>query len=119
MGVPNVIRYIGFVLVPIGLLLAVFLIFASAWKPHYRKIPISQKEFTRFIYLVGASTLVFGVGFVIITWEDSQPSNWLSKTSTGILCLGIFPLLMIGVYIYNMRRAGYVERTRREEQDED
>jgi len=104
---------IGWILMFGGIVLFFVLPFMSAWKAHYKKEKVSPKALTRHSIYLGGAVIIFGLGFILDTWQDGDTEAWLiSKIITGFVCLVISPLLMMAVYILDMKWGGYVENSK-------
>ncbi|MFC1976541.1 hypothetical protein ACFLXQ_09095 [Chloroflexota bacterium] len=106
----DLIGNISFVFFIIGLIAAICVAFISSWKAHYKKVKVPKKRFIKAIYLIGAMSVISGIGFIVSTAIDSLPEFSVIRTLLmSIFCIGVYPILMIGVYIFDMKYYGYVE----------
>ena len=109
------ISLVSFVIGLIGWAVTIILIFVSIRKAHLQKTKITRKRFVKFIYLVGITAVISGAGWTVSIAIDSLPDFSVFWTFlTSILCMGIYPAAMIGVYIFDVKYYGYVECNRRE-----
>jgi hypothetical protein len=106
----ELISNLGFTLFVTGLAMAILLAFISVWKAHYKKIKISPKQFSRFVWLIGICAVASGVGITISLTIDALPEFSIFRALLTILvCVVLYPILMVGVYIFDVRYYGYLE----------
>lgn len=105
----DLIEHFSMILFIVGILAAVLLAFISTWITRYKKRKLSKKTFTKFIYLIGISSVISGIGFTILNILGSLPEiSFFRVFLTGLFCVGIIPIVMVGVYIFDMKHYGYV-----------
>lgn len=120
----TLIDYYGVIITLLGAFSClVFFLFYGLWKPYIKKIRLSQREFRKAIRLVAGSAFISGFGIMVIFLSDPQTlSNILSDAAwfpvivLMILCLGLYPLALLGLFILHMRSEGFV-RTEHKEND--
>lgn len=106
----NLIEQIGFATFIVGLVATIVLAFISAWKAHRQKMKLSRKRYINFIYLIGITSVISGAGFTVSTTVNALPDFSIVRFFlTSVLCMGICPIIMIGVYIFDMKYYGYVD----------
>jgi uncharacterized membrane protein YfcA len=106
----DLIAQVGFTIFIVGLAATIILAFASAWKAHRQKIKLSRKRFSKFIYLIGTTSVISGVGFTVSTTIDALPEISIFRIFlTSVFCMGVCPIVMVGVYIFDMKYYGYVD----------
>jgi hypothetical protein len=94
----------------IGIFMAILLGFVSTWKAHHKKIKLSPKRFSKFIWLIGICSVVGGIGLTISFTIDSLPEFSIIRLSLiGLILVVFFPALMVGGYIFDVRYYGYLE----------
>lgn len=111
----GLIDYIGSAILIIGLVIHFSLGFDyGLWKPYFKKVRLLKKQFTKVVCLLGISAFVAGSGMTIIVLANSQTGNWPSRLFTIALCSLVYPTLQTGVFVFHMRREGFVQRTEHE-----
>lgn len=103
----------------IGVLLTlVSALFYGLWKPYIKKVKLSQTEFRNAVRFVAISAFVAGFGMTLMISQDFQFGNWFTVTVSLVLCLGLYPLVQTGIFIFHMQREGFVRKVQHEKKNE-
>lgn len=106
-----IIEYLGVAMFVAGLIAHFALgLFYGVWRPYFKRVMLSEQNFSVVIRYMGVSVLVAGIGMTAAVLANSQPASWFSTIFTVALCAIVWPILQTGVFIYHMRRGGHVRR---------
>jgi predicted membrane channel-forming protein YqfA (hemolysin III family) len=71
-------------------------------KPCFKKVKVSEAEFSRIIRVMGVLAVIAGIGIVIMILPDQRSTNWFSRVFTLMLCLVIAPFLQTAGFVFFM-----------------